>query len=69
MLCGSLQAASPLAFFWLEPATVYALGLALIAAVYIGFGVADGRNKVIAVETCVASAFIVSEAVGVTGSG
>jgi hypothetical protein len=39
---GCLQAASPLAFFWLDAATVYALGLALIAAVYIGFAVADG---------------------------
>jgi hypothetical protein len=29
--------------WWLEPATVYALSLTLIAAVYIGFGVADGR--------------------------
>lgn len=47
-----LQAASALAFFWLDVATVYALGLALIAAVYIGFAVAvaDGRGKVIAVE-------------------
>ena len=40
-----LQAASPLAFFWLDDATVYALGLVLIAAVYIGFGVADGRAR------------------------
>jgi hypothetical protein len=30
---------------------VYALGLAVIAAIYIGFAVADGRPKVIAVET------------------
>jgi hypothetical protein len=35
---------SPLGFWWLEPKTVYALGLALIAAVYIGFSVADGRG-------------------------
>ena len=34
---GCLQAASPLAFFWLDAANVYALGLTLIAAVYIGF--------------------------------
>ncbi|SOD97549.1 hypothetical protein SAMN06272739_1537 [Blastococcus haudaquaticus] len=69
VLGGCLQAASPLAFFWIEPATVYALGLVLIAAVYLGFGVADGRTKVIAVETCVASAFVVVAAAGVTGSG
>src|SRR4051794_14994236 len=66
---GCIQAASPLAFFWLSPATVYALGLAVIAAVYIGFGVADGRPKVIAVETVVASLFVLVAAVGVTGPG
>jgi hypothetical protein len=65
---GGVQAASPLAFFWLDTAAVYALGLALIAAVYIGFAVADGRWKVIAVETGVAAAFVVVAAVAVTGS-
>jgi hypothetical protein len=66
---GVLQAASPLAFFWLDAATVYALGITLIAAVYIGFAVADGRPKVIAVETVVASRFVLVAAVGVTASG
>src|SRR5262249_18753122 len=33
---GAIQAISPLGFWWLEPKTVYALGLTLIAAVYIG---------------------------------
>jgi hypothetical protein len=65
---GCLQAASPLAFFWLDAATVYALGLVLIAAVYIGFAVADGRGKVIAAETGVATVFVVIAAAGVTGS-
>jgi hypothetical protein len=65
---GCLQAASPLAFPWLDAATVYALGLVLIAAVYIGFAVADGRSTVIAVEVCVASVFVVVAAVGVTAS-
>ena len=65
---GVLQAASPLAFWWLDTATVYALGLVLIAAVYIGFAVADGRPKVIAVETGVASVFVVVAAAAVTGS-
>ena len=46
---GCLQAASPLAFFWLDEATVYALGLALIAAIYIGFSVADGRSRIVVV--------------------
>jgi hypothetical protein len=36
------------------PATVYALGLALIASVYIGFAVADGRRTILAVESIVA---------------
>jgi hypothetical protein len=65
---GCLQAASPLAFFWLDAVTVYALGIVLIAAVYIGFAVADGRGTVIAVETGVASVFVVIAAAAVTGS-
>jgi hypothetical protein len=64
---GAIQAASPIGFWWLPPATVYALGLALIATIYIGFGVADGRRKIIAVETVVAAAFVVIAAVAVTG--
>ena len=68
VVIGVLQAASPLAFFWLDSATVYALGLALIAAIYIGFAVADGRRHVLAVETAVASAFVVVAAAAVTGS-
>ena len=67
VVVGALQAASPLAFWWLEPATVYALGLALIAAVYIGFAVADGRPSVIVVECVVAAVFVVLAAAGVTG--
>jgi hypothetical protein len=31
---GGIQAASPLVFWWLDTATVYALGLVLIASVY-----------------------------------
>lgn len=69
LVVGALQAASPLAFWWLPPATVYALGLVLIAAVYIGFSVADGRGQVIAVESTVAGVFAVVAAAGVTGSG
>jgi hypothetical protein len=64
---GVIQAAVPLGFWWLDPAIVYALSLALIAAVYIGFAVADGRPRVIAVETTVAGGFVVLAAVGVTG--
>ena len=64
---GAIQAATPLGFWWLDPATVYALGLTVIASVYIGFAVADGRWSVIAVESSVAMAFVVIAAAGVTG--
>ncbi len=67
-VAGVIQAASPLGFWWLEPKTVYALGLVLIAAVYIGFGVADGRGRVIAIEGSVAGFFVVVAAVSVSGS-
>jgi hypothetical protein len=65
---GGLQAASPLAFWWLDPATVYALGLALIASVYIGFAVADGRQSRVVVESGMAAIFVVVAAAGVTES-
>jgi hypothetical protein len=64
---GALQAASPLAFWLLTPATVYAMELAFIAAVYVGFAVADGRRTVLVVEIVVAAAFVIVAAVGVTG--
>jgi hypothetical protein len=51
ILAGVATAATPLAFWWLPAATVYAMGLTLIAAVYIGFAVADGRWRIIAVES------------------
>src|SRR6185369_2041428 len=47
---GVVQAATPLVFWWLDSAIVYALGLAVIAAVYVGFAVGDGRVRIIAVE-------------------
>jgi len=68
VVVGVLQAAAPVAFFWLEPATVGALGLALIAAIYIGFAVADGRRHVLAVETAVAAVFVVVAAAAATGT-
>jgi hypothetical protein len=67
IVVGAIQAASPLGFWWLDPAAVYALGLAAIAAIYVGFAVADGRWKVVAVESGVAMAFVVVAAVGLTG--
>lgn len=68
VVVGLVQTASPLGFWWLDPATVYALGLAAIAFVYIGFAVADGRTRVIAVECAVALAFVVTGAAGITGA-
>jgi hypothetical protein len=68
VVVGVAQAASPLALWWLDAATVYALGLALIASVYIGFAVADGRARILLIECVVASAFVVVAAAGVTGS-
>ena len=69
VVVGVVQVASPLGFWWLDPATVYALGLALIAGVYIGFAVADGRVRIIVVESTVALAFVVIAALGILGSG
>src|SRR4051812_12221860 len=68
VVVGVLQAATPLAFWWLDGATVYAIGLVLIAGVYIGFAVADGRAKVIAVESGLAAAFVLVAAAAITGS-
>jgi hypothetical protein len=65
---GVLQAASPIGFWWLDAATVYSLGIVLIASVYIGFAVADGRPPVIAVEVGITSIFVLVAAVAVTGS-
>ena len=68
VVVGVGQALSPLAFWWLGNATVYALGLVVIAPVYIGFAVADGRTRVIVSETGVAAAFIVVAAAAITAS-
>jgi hypothetical protein len=63
---GAFQVASPVGLRWLDPATVYALELSLIAAVYIGFAVADGRPRIIAVESTVAAVFVLVAATAVT---
>jgi hypothetical protein len=68
IVVGLLQAATPLAIWWLNSATVYALGLVGIAFIYVGFAVADGRAKVIAVESSVTFAFVVVAAAAVTAS-
>ena len=68
VIVGLGQVATPIGFWWLDAATVFAIELAVIAAVYVGFAVADGRWKVFAVETCVAVTFIVVAMVAVTES-
>ena len=65
---GAINAAAPLGFGWLEPATVHALVLSVIAAIYIGFAVADGRPRVIAIECVVAAVFVVLASASVNGT-
>ena len=64
---GLFTAAIPLGIWWLDPANVHALAITLIAAVYIGFAVADGRWSVLAVESSVAAIFVVVAATAVIG--
>jgi fucose 4-O-acetylase-like acetyltransferase len=66
IVVGLLQAATPLVFWWLDSATVYALGLVVIAGIYVGFAVADGRPRVVAVESGVAASFVIFAAAAVT---
>jgi hypothetical protein len=63
---GAAQAVIAFAFWWLEPSTVHALMIVLIAAVYIGFAVSDGRTHVIAVECAVVVGFFIAAAAAVT---
>jgi hypothetical protein len=63
---GAAQAAVAMAFWWLEPSTVHALMVALIAAVYIGLAVSDGRRNVIIAESTVVVAFFIAAASAVT---
>jgi hypothetical protein len=65
---GILQAVSPVGFWWLDPALVWAISLVIVASVYIGFAVADGRPAVVAVEVGVATSFIIVAAIAVTSS-
>ena len=65
---GLIQAFSPLGLWWLEPTLVWSLALVGIAFVYVGFAVADGRTRVIAVEVGVTSAFVILAAIAVVAS-
>jgi hypothetical protein len=63
---GAGQAALAMSFWWLDPSTVHALMVTMIAGIYIGFAVADGRAKVIAAESAVVAGFVVASAAAVT---
>jgi hypothetical protein len=65
---GIFQAALPVGFWWLEQDLVWAITLVIIASIYVGFAVADGRTYVIAVEVGVATAFVVLAAVAIDAS-
>lgn len=68
VVVGVAQAALALSFWWVDLATVHALMVVLIAAVYVGFAVSDGRTKVIAIESAVAAAFFVVSAIAVVAT-
>jgi hypothetical protein len=68
VVVGILQAFSPVAFWWLGRDLVWALGVVVIASVYIGFAVADGRRNVLVVEIGVAAGFIVLAVVAINAS-
>ncbi len=68
IVVGILQALAPLAFWWLDPRVVWAVALAIIAGIYVGFAVADGRPKVIAAEVGVAFAFVLVATVAAVAS-
>jgi hypothetical protein len=65
---GILQAVSPVGFWWLDSALVWAITLVIIASIYVGFAVADGRPIVIAAEVGVAAGFIILAAVAIGSS-
>jgi hypothetical protein len=65
---GILQAVSPAALWWLDEGIVWAITLAIIASIYVGFAVADGRTKVIAIEIGVATVFVILAAVAIDTS-
>jgi hypothetical protein len=66
VVVGAAQAGLALAFWWLDLATVHAAMVVLIAAVYVGFAVSDGRTNVIVAESIVVAAFFVAAAAAVT---
>jgi hypothetical protein len=68
VLIGVLQTFSPVAFWWLDQDVVWALSVVAIAFVYVGFAVADGRPRIIAIESVVAMGFVVLACVAIAAS-
>jgi hypothetical protein len=68
VVVGVLQAFSPVGLWWLDPELVWALSLTIIASIYVGFAVADGRPNVVAVEVGVTTGFVVLAAAAITSS-
>jgi hypothetical protein len=68
VLIGAAQACIAFAFWWLDPSAVHALMIVLIAAIYIGFAVSDGRTNVIVAECAVVALFFVAAAVAGVGT-
>jgi hypothetical protein len=66
VVVGVASAVLPLATWWVSASSVHALAIALIAGVYVGFAVADGRTHVIAVECVVAASFAILATAAVT---
>jgi hypothetical protein len=56
---GIFQAFCPIVLWWLDAVALWGVALAMIASVYVGFAVGDGRKAVIAVEVTVAFAFVI----------
>jgi hypothetical protein len=57
-----------LAFWRLDPSAVHALMGVLIAAVYIGFALSDGREKAIVAECAVVALFLVAATAASAGT-
>jgi hypothetical protein len=68
LIVGAIQAVSPFAFYWLEQSTAHAIYISLIASVYVGFAVSDGRPRVVAIESAIATGFVLIAMAGVTGT-
>ena len=68
LVAGVVNAAAPFAIWWIDAAIVHALIISLIAAVYVGFAVADGRPRVIAVECTITVIFVLVAATAVAAT-